>query len=308
MGIFSNGRGVSGFAGILKAISDDTNFQNTLIKDKASIDNTRANTALNKQSFDFNDVNNPIMIKAKELANKMNQQTYDQNALMNPLNVTGKQLSNTGLGFDNQGKQIKNRDDQDRFNAVETVRNSFANNPDALNDFNAKRALGSSSWGRTNNSASAKPQVIKNYNTEGKITGSSIINADGSATPILTPKPFEEVIANAVMQKANAEGANNEFDTELNNDAFYAKTDELYRLFRDQGMGDQQARSMAIEQMMPQVKKDGDWFSTDELVYKPSDMGAPQQQQYPVVTTDEEYLALPAGTTYIAGGQIRVKK
>ena len=110
------------------------------------------------------------------------------------------------------------------------------------------------------------------------------------------------------MQKANAEGANNEFDTELNNDAFYAKTDELYRLFRDQGMGDQQARSMAIEQMMPQVKKDGDWFSTDELVYKPSDMGAPQQQQYPVVTTDEEYLALPAGTTYIADGQIRVKK
>jgi len=312
MGIFSNGRGVSGFAGILKAISDDTNFQNTLIKDKASIDNTRANTALNKQSFDFNDVNNPIMIKAKELANKMNQQTYDFNAQKNPMTLEG-------LGFDNASKSMANVDAQRRLDD----RTAFMANPDIAQSLKDAWKMNYATGGKSfspSKGDSAKPTILGTYNDAGFRTGNAVYNpANNTGIPInmqgqsgqQPTMDINKVLGDAMSQTYGTK----EFNSTANQADFNVKANEVYQSFLQQTKNPQQAEELTKQYMFKTLGLDGDtefgMFSDKELDYTPNN--APQQQQQqqqqpPTITTDEEYLALPAGTTYIADGQIRVKK
>jgi hypothetical protein len=306
----------------------DQEWESKIIKDKASIDNTRANTALNRQAFDFNDLKNPIMLKAQELANQISQQSYNYNNQMNPLNLTGKQINNqinqqsydynnqmnplniTGKQFENQSQQIKNRDDLDRFNAVEIVRNSFANNPDALDDFNAKRALGSSSWGRNQPD---KVDFQKIYSPDG--LGQTGVGTYDPKTNSIVPIPVQGQrstapttdVQSVIGDSINSIFGTKEFNSEANQADFNVRLNEVYQAFLNQTKNPDKAMELTKEVMFKQLSLDDDttnWFSDKELDYTPSDT----QQQPPTITTDEEYLALPVGAQYIADGQLRVKK
>jgi hypothetical protein len=296
--------------------NEDQSFENTLVKDRASIDNTRANTALNKQAFDFNDKKNPIMIKAQELANQISQQSYDQNALMNPLNVTGKKLTNEGVGFDNVGKNIQNVDSQRRLDD----RTAFMNNPDIAQKLKDAWQMNYATGGKSFNPSSgstAKPTILGTYNDAGFRTGNAVYDADNNTgTPIniqgqsngQAPVNIQQVLGDAIGQTYGTQ----EFNSSANQADFNVKANEVYQAFLQQTNNPEQATEMTKNYMFKSLGLDNDteagFLSDKELDYNPSNMGAPQQQQHPVVTTDEEYLALPAGTTYIAGGQIRVKK
>ena len=301
--------------------NDQKSWENQTMKDVTANKNTQSATKLNNQKFDFNNINNETMIQANKIANQISQQSYDQKNITNPLDVNKMNLTNAGLGFDNTSKQAKANDDQGRFDAVETIRGAYANNPSALNDFNAKYALGSSSWGRTANAKTGNKQIIGSYNTDGKRTGNGMVNSDGSVTPVGVPQGMQAVLEGAIQEYADNNGSvNPEFDTSANRNEFNERANQVYQYFISQGQSSFQAEQSTKNEMMGQVGKDGDWLSKDELVYTPNSgqinaqqsqqQPAPSQsqQQYPTVTTEEEYLALPSGTTYIGGGQIRVKQ
>lgn len=326
----------------------DRQLDNTIIKDKASIDNTRANTALNRQSFDFNDKNNPIMIKARELAHKISQQSFDQNALMNPLNVTGKelvnkglgwsnktseqtfnqknkmnpldliakQLTNTGLGFDNVGKNNQNTDSQRRLDD----RTAFMANPDIPQNLKDAWQMNNAAGGKSFNPSSGKngkPTILGTYNDAGFRTGNAVYDpGSNTGTPISiqgqsggqTPINIQEVLGNAIEQTYGTQ----EFNDSANRADFNVRANEVYQAFLEQTNNPDQAAEMTKNFMNRSLSLDDDvelgFLSDKELDYNPGNLGTAQQPQYPVITTDEEYLKLPVGTTYIADGQIRVKK
>ncbi len=309
---------MSFFNALLGAMNDgasiynnDKSFENTLIKDKASIDNTRANTALNRQAFDFNDVNNPIMIKAKELANKMSQQTYDFNAQKNPLTLEG-------LGLDNSSKSMANVDSQRRLDD----RTAFMANPDIAQSLKDAWQMNYATGGKSfspSKGDSAKPTILGTYNDAGFRTGNAVFDpsnntgipinmqGQGNGQPAMD---IQKVLGDAIGQTYGTQ----EFNSNANQADFNVRANEVYQSFLQQTGNPQQAEEMTKQHMFKSLGLDDDMelgiFSDKELNYNPANQpsSVQSQSQLPVVASDQDFLALPKGSKFIdPNGNVRVK-
>lgn len=299
--------------------NDDKKFENTLIKDKASIDNTRANTALNRQAFsqnekmnplniigkensnagqllnnkinqqsiDFNDQANPLIIKAKEIANMINQQSYDYNNQMNPLNIIGKELANTGAGYDNVTKNLSNQDAQRRLDD----RTAFMANPDiaqSLKDaWQMNYATGGKSFNPSKGSAT-KPTILGTYNDAGFRTGNAVYDANtNTGIPInmqgqgngQAPVDIQQVLGDAMSQTYGTQ----EFNSSANQADFNVRANEVYQSFLQQTNNPQQAQEMTKQYMFKQLGLDNDtefgFLSDKELNYNPASSPSGVQSQ-----------------------------
>ncbi len=279
--------------------NDEKAFRNTMVKDKATYENAMSNTALNKQKYNFNEQNDPLMLEAQKIANNINQQNFDFNTQKNPLTLRG-------MEHDNHDKLWRNKDVERRYNAYDSVMANPSIADTLKHAYQMNYATGGKSFNPISNTEkTTKPQIIGDYNAKGKRVGSGVVNADGSVTPIGVPQGIQNVLQEAVTQYAEDNTINDEFDTDANRDLFYQEADKLYQYFLSQGQTPYQAEQSTKNQLMMQIQKDGDIITPNEIVYQPI---TPNSENLPTISTDEDYLALPKGTKFVdPEGNVRVK-
>jgi hypothetical protein len=323
--------------------NEDKKFENTLLKDKATYDNTRSSTALNNQKFDFNTQlnpdllakakmfnslqgqqfdfnasNNPYLIDKNRLGNETSQQTLDFNTAYNPMRLQNQALTNAGQLNTNKKSYLDVQDQQGRFDTVDVIRKALADNPEMLNRFNAQYAIGAKSSGfGTGKGTTTKPTFVHSYNPEsGNKDGTFLYDpATNSGTRIqlegatqrmpdgTKPLPIVDVLNEAM----NTNFGTGEFNDTANRADFNVKANEVYQAFLKQTNDPVQAQSMTQEFMFKQLGLDDDTefgpFSDKELDYTPSNA-----QQAVQLKSKDEFDALPIGTAYILpNGQTGVK-
>ena len=292
--------------------NDEKKFQGTLLKDKATYDNTRANTALNKQSFQHNELLNPLLLDKAKLYNKSQQQIYDFNEANNPLLIRNNELTNEGQVASNLEKQWQNKDTERRYNAYDSV----MANPDITDALKHAYQMNYATGGKSFNpskGSTSKPQIIGTFNDAGMRTGSAYFDpTTGQGVPIPIQggsQPSQSFNINDVLNDAIKQTyGTTEFNSDANRADFINSANEVYQSFLAQTKNPDQALELTKTQMFKQLGLDDDtelgFLSDKELNYTPM-----QQTTQPVrLNSREEFDALPKGTPYILpNGQQGVK-
>jgi hypothetical protein len=130
----------------------------------------------------------------------------------------------------------------------------------------------------------------------------------------IIPVPTQNNVSSVDAQSALNDSVSQTFGTtEFNNPANQAeyniRANEVYQFFLDQTKDHNRAVALTNLEMNPQLKVDGDWFTKPELDYTPNNnVLGETQPQLPIVSNDAEYMALPAGATFIdPQGNVRTK-
>jgi hypothetical protein len=152
------------------------------------------------------------------------------------------------------------------------------------------------------------------YNYDPSTNSGTQINLNGVAQKMpdgTAPLPIGDVLKSAMSSNFGT----SEFNETANRADFNVKANEVYQAFLRQTNDPAQAQAMTQEFMFKQLDLDGDdesWFGglfyDKELDYTPNNQSVTPQSQLPIVSNDAEYMALPAGATFIdPQGNVRTK-
>ncbi len=155
---------------------------------------------------------------------------------------------------------------------------------------------------------------IATYNYDPSTNAGTQINLNGVAQKMpdgTAPLPIGDVLKSAMSSNFGT----SEFNETANRADFNVKANEVYQAFLRQTNDPAQAQAMTQEFMFKQLDLDGDnesWlgglFYDKELDYTPNNQSVTPQSQLPIVSNDAEYMALPAGATFIdPQGNVRTK-
>jgi hypothetical protein len=290
--------------------NEDKQFENTLLKDKATYDNTRSSTALNTQSFGHKEKINPFLVRGQELANMLNEQKHDFNTGNNPYLLENSKLTNIGVGYDNTKKFNENSSFKafmdNPLNNAQTLNNyqgTYGNarhNPTNANKLNMGQTLIDIATGggqpvthqgkqyEGQEQLDALQTAISSLMSSGKgskIDLQKIFSPDGlgqtgygrydPVSQTIIPVPTQNNVSSVDAQSALNDSVSQTFGTtEFNNPANQAeyniRANEVYQFFLDQTKDHNRAVALTNLEMNPQLKVDDDWFTKPELDYTPN--------------------------------------